>query len=236
MTKSPKHIVITGASSGIGYQTALCLARLGHYVYALARNKEKLNQLVEESKSLDGNVISVPFDLSKFNKAYLEDIFKEIPLIDVLINNAGQLLNKNFLEIEEEEILNVFKVNYVSVVQSIQFFHNRLKKSREPHIVNISSVGGITGSVKFPGLSTYSSSKGALSILSECLATDFKEDNIKVNCLALGAVNTEMLKQAFPDYKAQTTPKQMANYISNFALNAHYVINGINQVVSLSNP
>ena len=130
----------------------------------------------------------------------------------------------------------MLQVNYISVIESIQFFHSRLKQSTIPHIVNISSVGGVTGSVKFPGLSIYSSSKGALSILSECLAKDFEEDCIAVNCLALGAVNTEMLNKAFPEYEAQISPLKMGEYISNFALNGHKVINGVTQVVSLSNP
>ncbi|MEZ7930601.1 MAG: SDR family oxidoreductase [Flavobacteriales bacterium] len=236
MTNSNKHIVITGASSGIGYSTALSLAKQGHTIYALARNKDKLCKLVEDSKNLSGTIKAVPFDLSLFNNKSLEDLFKEVPLVDILINNAGLLLNKNFLEIEEQEILEVLQVNYISVIKSIQFFHSRLKKSKIPHIVNISSVGGVTGSVKFPGLSIYSSSKGALSILSECLAKDFEEDHIAVNCLALGAVNTEMLNKAFPDYEAQISPFQMGEYVSNFALNGHKVINGVTQVVSLSNP
>ncbi|MDB4089242.1 SDR family oxidoreductase [Flavobacteriales bacterium] len=236
MTNSLKNIVITGASSGIGYYTALNLARLGHHIYVLARSKDKLNNLVLESKELSGNIIPITFDLSQFDKGILEKHFKGIDKIDVLINNAGLLLNKDFLEIREEEILDVLQVNYISVIKCIQFFHKKLKKAKDSHIVNISSVGGVTGSVKFPGLSIYSSSKGALSILSECLAKDFQEDNIAVNCLALGAVNTDMLKKAFPDYEAQTSPIKMAEYISNFALNSHRVINGVTQVVSVSNP
>lgn len=236
MINDKKQIVITGASSGIGYHTALNLAKKGNTVYALARNEEKLKQLVNEAQGYQGSIVSIPFDLSSFNKEVLERYFNKVPFIDILINNAGVLLNKSFLEIEEDEILNVLQVNYISVIKTIQYFHKRLKKSKRPHIVNISSVGGVTGSVKFPGLSIYSSSKGALSILSECLARDFEDDSIKVNCLALGAVNTKMLNNAFPDFKAEVNPDQMAEYISSFALNADSVINGVTQVVSLSNP
>lgn len=236
MTNKKKHIVITGSSSGIGYATALNLANQGHIVYAIARREDKLNELLEEAKLLSGTVKAIQYDLSVFDKDELDYVFKEVPVIDVLINNAGVLLNKNFLEIEEEEILNVLQINYISVIKSIQFFHKKLKLANAPHIVNISSVGGVTGSVKFPGLSVYSSSKGALSILSECLAKDFEEDKIAVNCLALGAVNTKMLNQAFPDYEAQISPVKMGEYISNFALNSHKVINGVTQVVSVSNP
>lgn len=134
MTNSNKHIVITGASSGIGYSTALSLAKQGHIIYALARNKDKLCKLVEDSKNLSGTIKAVPFDLSLFNNKSLEDLFKEVPLVDILINNAGLLLNKNFLEIEEQEILEVLQVNYISVIKSIQFFHSRLKKNPKYHI------------------------------------------------------------------------------------------------------
>lgn len=236
MTKEHKHIVITGASSGIGYSTALNLASKGHRVYAIARSKDKLNKLEQESSSLSGNLIPIEFDLSSFNKSILDKHLKNIPTIDILINNAGLLLNKKFLEITEEEIQEVLNVNYIGVIKTIQYFYSKLKNSTSPHIVNISSVGGVTGSVKFPGLSIYSSSKGALSILSECLAKDFQEDSIVVNCLALGAVNTDMLKRAFPEYEAQVSPNEMADYITDFALNSNKVINGVTQIVSLSNP
>ena len=111
-----------------------------------------------------------------------------------------------------------------------------LLRSESSHIVNISSIGGVNNTIKFPGLSVYSSSKGALSILSECLAEELKETNIKVNCLALGAVQTEMLQQAFPDYEAPVSSFSMANYVSNFALEQHKYMNGQIVRVALSNP
>lgn len=233
---NPKNIVITGTSSGIGYFTALNLCNKGHNIYAIARSKEKLQDLKEESKNLKGNITIIPFDLAQFDKTILEKQLNNVPIIDILINNAGILLNKPFLEIQESEITEVLNVNYISVIRMIQYIYPKIKKSKIAHIVNIGSVGGVTGSVKFPGLSIYSSSKGALSILSECLAEEFKEDNVKVNCLALGSVNTNMLKQAFPDYTSQTEPKEMAEFITRFSLNGANVINGTTQIVSNSNP
>jgi short-subunit dehydrogenase len=233
---NPKNIVITGTSSGIGYFTALNLCNKGHNIYAIARSKEKLQELKEESKNLKGNITIIPFDLAQFDKTILEKQLNNVPIIDILINNAGILLNKSFLEIQESEITEVLNVNYISVIKMIQYIHPKIKKSKIAHIVNIGSVGGVTGSVKFPGLSIYSSSKGALSILSECLAEEFKEDNVKVNCLALGSVNTNMLNKAFPDYTSQTQPKEMAEFIAQFSLNGANIINGTTQIVSNSNP
>ena len=235
MTNS-KHIVVTGASSGIGFQTAKLLCIQGHTVFAIARNQEKLETLENEVNEESGSLIPIIMDLSSFDKSNFDEAFKSVSKIDILINNAGVLLNKEFLDISEEDILKVFNLNYISVVKTIQYFHSRLCKSNSAHIVNIGSVGGVTNSVKFPGLSIYSSSKGALSILSECLAKDFEQDDISVNCLALGAVNTDMLKQAFPDYQAETEPDQMAGFISNFALKNNTVMNGVTQIVSVSNP
>ena len=236
MTSHKKNVVVTGASSGIGFYTSIALAEKGHTVFSIARRKDKLQDLVDKSNHLKGKIIPISFDLSNFDKSKLSSFFNQTDSIDILINNAGLLLNKPFLEITQAEIEEVLQVNYIAVIKAIQFFHPFLIKTSQPHILNISSVGGVTGSVKFPGLSIYSSSKGALSILSECLAEDFKEDNVKVNCLALGSVNTEMLNKAFPNFESPTSPRDMANYISDFALEAHKVINGSTQIVSVSNP
>jgi 3-oxoacyl-[acyl-carrier protein] reductase len=231
-----KNILITGASSGVGFATANLFAEQGHRVYALARNQEGLNELISKRTNSKGEIIPILFDLTNFNKQELKTATNHIPHIDILINNAGIIINKPFLEITEQELFNVTDINYIAVVKLIQVLHNKLIKAQKPHIINISSVGGITRTVKFPGLSTYSSSKGALSILSECLAEEFKDDNIKVNCLALGAVNTKMLKNAFPDYTAQVNPMQIAEYICNFSLYSAEVLNGQTQIISLTTP
>jgi NAD(P)-dependent dehydrogenase (short-subunit alcohol dehydrogenase family) len=97
-------------------------------------------------------------------------------------------------------------------------------------------MGGVQGSSKFPGLSAYSSSKSALSGLTECLAEELKTKNIAVNCLALGAVQTEMLAKAFPGYKAPVTPSQMAEFICDFALKGQHFFNGKIIPVSSSTP
>jgi NAD(P)-dependent dehydrogenase (short-subunit alcohol dehydrogenase family) len=104
------------------------------------------------------------------------------------------------------------------------------------HIVNISSMGGYQGSSKYRGLSYYSASKAALACLTECLATEFTGLGISVNCLALGSVQTEMINEAFPGYKAPVDAKQMAEYISGFALTGHKFFNGKILPVAVSNP
>jgi NAD(P)-dependent dehydrogenase (short-subunit alcohol dehydrogenase family) len=85
-------------------------------------------------------------------------------------------------------------------------------------------------------LAAYSSAKGALSILTECMAEEFKDQNISVNCLALGAVQTQMLETAFPGIQAPVDADTMGMYLANFALNGHLVYNGKVLPVSLSTP
>jgi NAD(P)-dependent dehydrogenase (short-subunit alcohol dehydrogenase family) len=108
--------------------------------------------------------------------------------------------------------------------------------NKNSHIINIGSIGGFQGSSKFPGLSAYSSSKAALAGLSECLAEELAPKKIKVNCLALGAVQTDMLEEAFPGYKAPLNPTEMATFITWFALNGKNYFNGKVLPVSLSTP
>tara|TARA_R110000868_G_scaffold383578_13_gene650829 strand:+ start:58288 stop:58980 length:693 start_codon:yes stop_codon:yes gene_type:complete len=228
-----KKIIVTGASKGIGYSTALKLAEDGNQVFAIARSEKNLKLLA--SKASNGKIIPIAADLT------LDDGIEKINLtlskidsIDALINNAGALINKTFLDTTIDDWLYQFNVNVISSIRLIKALKSKLKPCS--HIVNISSMGGFQGSSKFPGLSAYSSSKGALTILSECLSTEFSKDNIAVNCLCLGAVQTEMLEEAFPGYSAPTSPDEMGAFIAHFALSAHSFFNGKVLPVALNNP
>jgi NAD(P)-dependent dehydrogenase (short-subunit alcohol dehydrogenase family) len=97
-------------------------------------------------------------------------------------------------------------------------------------------MGGFQGSAKYKGLSYYSASKAALACLTECLANEFTEYGICINCLALGAVQTEMFDEAFPGYKAPVDAKQMAEFIAGFALTGHKFFNGKILPVAINNP
>lgn len=225
------NIVISGASKGIGYELALQLASFKHNILAVARSDENLQKLKKESKYIE--VLSI--DLIDTNLR--QEIAKKVPQwkqIDVLINNAGQLINKPFIESGMDDFENQFKSNVLTAVNLIQASHPYFVKGS--HIVNITSMGGVQGSSKFPGLSSYSTSKGALSILTECLAAEYNELGVKVNALALGAVQTEMLKTAFPGYKAPLSAKEMAAYIADFACKGSKYYNGQILPVALGNP
>jgi len=229
------NIVITGASRGIGRKLVLNLVeRQGNTVIAISRNEDKLNSLKKEVPD-PSRLIPIPFDLRKGDFDALEkEIRGHFSEIHVLINNAGALINKKISKLNAEDFDLMMDVN----VKAAFLLSQSLIPLFEPdaHIVNISSMGGYQGSAKFPGLSLYSASKGALAILSECMAEELKDYHISVNCLALGAAQTEMLAEAFPGYKAPLSAEEMAAYIADFALSGHRFFNGKILPLSLSTP
>lgn len=234
------NIIVTGASKGIGYETVLYLAgKPDLKVLAIGRSEDKLKQLLSDCKKINATsaIEILTFDLleKNFEKNLLPEILKRFHSIDVLLNNAGFLVNKSFEKSEEKEWSDTFETNFFAPVRLIKTLlpHFNSKKS---HIVNISSMGGFQGSQKFPGLSAYSASKAALANLTECLAEELKEKNIYVNCLALGSVQTEMLEEAFPDYKASFSPTEMGKFIAEFCLSGQQYYNGKIIPVSLATP
>tara|TARA_R110000868_G_scaffold226837_5_gene479481 strand:+ start:333 stop:1013 length:681 start_codon:yes stop_codon:yes gene_type:complete len=225
------NIIVSGASKGIGYELACQAAEFGHNVLAIARNGELLDRLVAKSEL----ITALKVDLAKHECA--ESVLawsNKVGNVDVLINNAGQLINKPFIETSVEDFRNQFDANIITAVKLTQVVIAVMNKAA--HIVNITSMGGFQGSSKYAGLSAYSSSKGALSILTECLAEELKDSNISVNALALGAVQTEMLENAFPGYDAPVSASEMASYILDFASTGHRFYNGQILPVAIGNP
>lgn len=226
------NIIVSGASRGIGRAVVLHLAIQGHQLLALARNKEALNSLAEQSPNIQTKSIDLLDE--KHLKDELSVVLKQWGKVDALLNNAGQLINKPFSETTAEEFLSLYKGNVISALNLSQLCIPYMKEGG--HILNISSMGGVKGSSKFPGLSAYSASKGAISILTECMAEELKEQGLSVNALALGAVQTDMLAKAFPGYEAPLSAEEMAEYIAFFLVEGHRFYNGKVLPVSLNTP
>lgn len=224
-----KNIIITGTSRGMGYELALLFAHAGHNVLAISR---KTPQALLEN----ANITCLSVDLSNEKELqkvadFLSQTWKKA---DIIIHNAGSLLLKPFGEITSGEFENIYKVNVFGVANLTRICIPFLSKGS--HVVTISSMGGIQGSMKFAGLSAYSSSKGAVITLSELLAEEYREQGIAFNVLALGAVQTEMLQEAFPGYEAPISAAAMADYIFDFALTGNKYYNGKVLQVSSTTP
>jgi 3-oxoacyl-[acyl-carrier protein] reductase len=228
--KPTKTVIITGTSRGIGFELVHLFAHAGYAVLALSRNAKPVSNLNFE------NITALSFDLNKTDDyervtAFVE---KEWSHVDILINNAGTLLNKPFSDTTFEDFQQVYNTNVFGVAELTRHMIPFMSKSG--HVVTISSMGGVQGSVKFPGLAAYSSSKGAVISLTELLAEEYKETGPSFNVLALGAVQTEMLEEAFPGYEAPNTAAQMGAYIFEFSKTGQHFYNGKLLQISSSTP
>ena len=222
-----KKVIITGTSRGIGFELAHQFANSNFQVLALSRNQKPLDNLNQK------NITTLSVDLCNQNdlekvSTYLQKNWQDV---DILIHNAGYLINKPFENLTKEDFLRVYDVNVFGVAELTKICIPYLRKGS--HVVTISSMGGIQGSLKFSGLAAYSSAKGAVITLSELLAEEYKTQEIAFNVLAIGAVQTEMLAEAFPDYQASLKASEMADYIYNFATTANKFFNG--KVLQVSN-
>lgn len=227
-----KTIIIIGGSTGIGKALVEEAAKEpSNKVFAFAR---KDGLMRDNFRALD-NVSTYHLDLESFDKKNIAEALAHIGSIDILINNAGYLVKNSFDKLSHEDFLKSYQINVIGIMQAVQLAIPMMNTNGS-HIVNISSMGGFQGSVKFPGLTAYSTSKAALCSFTELFAEEYKESGIKMNCLCLGAVQTEMLEEAFPGFKAPHSPKEMAAFIYNFALTQGDFMNGKIIPVSQSTP
>jgi short-subunit dehydrogenase len=227
------NLLITGAGKGIGLEATAFALEQKHHVIAISRQVQKLEILQIQYPHLQ----ILALDLT--DTQALESILPTLQnagKIDALIHNAGLLINKPFLDLTDEDWAQSWELNIMAVVRLTRLCLPFMGRQEKGHIVNVGSMGGFQGSSKFGGLASYSTSKGALTTLTECLAVELLPHNIHVNCLCLGAVQTEMLQQAFPDYKAPLTAEQMGKYLIQFATEHTPFYNGKILPVAVSVP
>jgi NAD(P)-dependent dehydrogenase (short-subunit alcohol dehydrogenase family) len=233
------NIIVTGASSGVGFEAVLeFILTNKHKVVALARSEDKLGRLLEIAKGLNPDCVLYPvaFDIVHDDYHHLQQFINSHldGQVDILINNAGILINKPFAELLETDFVEMLQSNFIGHVRITQSLLSYMPAGS--HILNIGSMGGFQGSAKFPGLSAYSASKAALHTLTECLAQELTEQQIRVNCLALGSAQTEMLEKAFPGYESPVMAFEMGKYIADFALTGHRFFNGKILPVAVTTP
>jgi len=231
------NFIITGGSKGIGAELVKSLCKhKGNSIVVLARSVDGLRRLSAECLKINPSckIMTIEFDLAQFDfyPFILQKIETFFHRCDILINNAGKLINRPFDKIELQDFDDVYNVN----IKGLFFFTQLILPimNKGGHILNISSMGGINGTKKYAGLSAYGSSKGAVSVFTEVLAEELKESEISVNCLALGGVQTDMFEKAFPGVKALQSTSQMAQFIADFAVTGNRFFNGRIVPVSLS--
>jgi 3-oxoacyl-[acyl-carrier protein] reductase len=234
------NIIITGASRGIGKATATAFFELPEVrIGIIARNQKALLDFETKNRHHHSEIVPLPFDFDKgvdqIDKL-ANDILTRFSQVDILINNAGTIDKKPFGSFNHTDYEHLFRVNVFAPGLLIRALLPLLRKSEIRHVVNIGSMGGFQGSVRFPGMTLYSATKAALANLTESLAAEYNDDDIRFNCLAPGAVQTEMFTEAFPGYKAPVSPAEMGIYVRDFSMTAYRFMNGKVIPVSLSTP
>jgi len=212
-----KTILVSGSSSGIGLAICEEAKKMGHSVIGISRN---IN-----SQATELGIRSYSVDVTNQNQIneLVNNLTSENITIDILINNAGLLIKDRFRDTTDDTFKKVYDVNVFGLANLTRALLPII--NRHGQVINITSVGGLNTSKKFPGLSAYASSKGALITLTEVLAEEYRS-RPRFNCLALGSVKTKMLAEAFPGYEAKIMPDEMAKQILDFAFEENNKSNG----------
>tara|TARA_B100000686_G_C16762362_1_gene959508 strand:+ start:1216 stop:2055 length:840 start_codon:yes stop_codon:yes gene_type:complete len=185
-----KIAVVTGSSSGIGFETALALARQGHFTYATMRDLDKAEEIkkIADNEKLSLKIIELDVDNEQSAENAIKSIIEEKGRIDVLVNNAGWGIWGTAEDVSLEEFREQFETNFFSVVRMIQKVAPIMRKQGSGDIVNISSVAGRIG---FPVSTAYISSKFALEGLSESIRFELGQFGVNVIIIEPGVIKTK---------------------------------------------
>ncbi len=226
-----KHWLVTGGSRGIGRATASALATAGNTVDVVSRSEQALKTLQDRFPE---HIRTCAADLAHPQAPASVLATFDSPPYDGMVHAAGALLNQPFSALSDADWDFLWQANVMSAVRLLRSMQGRFKPGA--HIVLLSSMGGYQGSSKFPGLTAYSTTKGALSILGECLAVEWEPMGIRVNTLCLGAVATDMLAEAFPGYQAPVSAETMGAWVARFAQDGGAVLSGKSLPISITDP
>jgi NAD(P)-dependent dehydrogenase (short-subunit alcohol dehydrogenase family) len=184
-----KVAIVTGSSSGIGFETALALARDGYYTYATMRDTKKGSKILEIAKKENRKIEVLQLDVDKEDtiKSSINKIIADKKRIDVLVNNAGYGLFGCLEDLSIEDLKSQFETNFFGLIKMIQAVLPIMRKQRSGIIVNVSSVAGKIG---FPASPAYISSKFALEGLSESMRYELEPFGIKTIIIEPGVIKT----------------------------------------------
>jgi len=219
--------IVTGASSGIGLRTADRLAEAGARVVLFARSREEIERVAGAAPDQMHAVTGDLTDESDIERLFAETAERFGPC-DILVNNAGALTVRPLVRLSTEEWDRVFAVNVRAVFLTCRFALASMIERKRGAIVNVASISGVQGSSKFPGVTSYCASKGAVISLTEALAAEVKSHGIRVNAVSPGSVDTPMLRKANPLAKPDMTPDEVAEVILFLASDRSRPINGQN--------
>ncbi len=207
--------IITGAGRGVGRSTALAFTRAGAKVVLCSRTQAQLDEVVSEILQQGGEALAVVGDVAREEdvRELFEQALQTYGRVDILVNCAGVVAVKPFLEMDTETWDNVINVNLRGTFLCCRTAFRVMAEQKQGVILNLSSLSGVKGVEKFPGLSAYNVSKSGVAGLTEILAVEGRPYNIRVSAVSPGAVATEMLRQAAPHLEAGMTPDELAEIL-----------------------
>jgi len=223
-------IIITGAGRGIGRAAAIRFAREGARVVLFSRTAATLAQVAREIEGEGHPVLSFAGDVSSEEDvvSLFQRVMETYGRVDALLNCAGIVAVKPFVEMDAATWDRVINVNLRGTFLCCREAFRIMAEQRAGVIINFSSLSGVKGVEKFPGLSAYNVSKAGVASLTEILAVEGKPHNIRICAVSPGAVDTEMLRQAAPHLRAGMTPDDMAEILLFLAGDSGRMLSGTN--------
>ncbi|MBI3550967.1 MAG: SDR family oxidoreductase [Elusimicrobia bacterium] len=217
-----KVVLVTGASSGIGWATAVELAKHGARLALAARRADKLSEL---SKLLKTETFLVPCDVTDFKQGRqaIKAVVKTFGRLDILINNAGLMATARYHEQDFHEVERVLRTNYLGAAVLIHEALPVMLKQKEGHIVNVASIAGLLG---MPYMAAYAASKFALVGLTDSLRREYYRTGVTLTVVCPGSVDTPMAVENLNDeglsrLARPKTAEQMAHKIAHCCVNRH---------------